>query len=171
MPEKSVASSKRIELPGCACAADMNETSSKKNDRHHILVPSGGYASLGSGHIRRHNGSQQYGWNGLFRSCFRSGMAADTNSLLAAAKPKPARFFLQCPSLRIEQLYFERLIRRCTKIERAVLFNLRLPEQSLATGAGSRIKPHSGNGAFAELKLRGVGIQAEQVGIGPVMQC
>src|SRR5579864_1896514 len=137
MPDFAVASSKRIVLGtapcctfGCSACASLalldalatagkmpalQRAGMKNNDRRRMarncfvtLVSSRGVLRGRASHVGRRGGLEQDHGNRILRRSFRSGMASDTGTLLAATHPEESRFVLQSFAGAIQQFDLQR---------------------------------------------------------------
>ena len=113
---------------------------------------------------------QQHLRDRIFGGALRSGMAADADPLLAAARPEPALLGRDDLAGAVQQFEADgRLSRRVHK-ERSVLFHRRLAEHHGGTAVIQRPDPHLGHGALGDRQLRRVHVQAQQVGALAIAQ-
>src|SRR5208282_1629701 len=108
--------------------------------------------------------------DGVFGRSLRSGVAADTDPLLARTQPEPSRFPLQCVSRLVEQFDSEGLVSGNAEVERTVRLYLRHPQQSSCSGRIARVQPDRSDRTIRKLIFRGVGIQAEDIPVRPLVQ-
>src|SRR5579864_5241691 len=113
MPDFAVASSKRIVLGAPACGACANKEEDRKKSPRNLLitlVSSRGVLRGRARHISRRRGLEQDHGNRILRRGFRSGMAPDTSTLLAATHPEESRFALQGHAGAIQQFDLQRFL-------------------------------------------------------------
>src|SRR5581483_5911544 len=173
MPDLAVASSKRMPLPAPdwgACAREEDDSRIRMNSGSFTLVSSRRVLRVGARHVRRSGGFQENRRHRIFGCGFRSSVAADAAALLSAPHPEKSSFPLERFAATVEEFNLQWPFAGNLHEKGPVMLDGGAAQQLRGPCLITRIYANGMDRSRREGVLRGVGVEAKQIRVRPVVQ-